>query len=245
MLIVLRAIVVIFCCIVISVVGTLYSLIRFRHPSNVGVVARWFGRLYPLFGLQVEHRFEPNAYNVGPCIYIGNHQSNYDMVTISYMVMPRTVSVGKKSLIWIPFFGLVYWITGNILLDRENRSKAHSTMAELARRIQEDNVSVWMFPEGTRSRGRGLLPFKTGAFHAAIAAGVPVVPVVCSTTHNQVDLNRWNNGKVICELMEPIDSRHYSKETVREFAEHCHAVMAKRIAELDAELAKSKENKAL
>ena len=244
MLIVLRAIVVIFCCIVISVVGTLYSLIRFRHPSNVGVVARWFGRLYPLFGLQVEHRFEPNAYNVGPCIYIGNHQNNYDMVTISYMVMPRTVSVGKKSLIWIPFFGLVYWITGNILLDRENRSKAHSTMAELARRIQEDNVSVWMFPEGTRSRGRGLLPFKTGAFHAAIAAGVPVVPVVCSTTHNQVDLNRWNNGKVICELMEPIDSRHYSKENVREFAEHCHAVMAKRIAELDAELAQSKENKA-
>ena len=244
MLIVLRAIVVIFCCIVISVVGTLYSLIRFRHPSNVGVVARWFGRLYTLFGLQVEHRFEPNAYKVGPCIYIGNHQNNYDMVTISYMVMPRTVSVGKKSLIWIPFFGLVYWITGNILLDRENRSKAHSTMAELARRIQEDNVSVWMFPEGTRSRGRGLLPFKTGAFHAAIAAGVPVVPVVCSTTHNQVDLNRWNNGKVICELMEPIDSRHYSKETVREFAEHCHAVMAKRIAELDAELAKSKENKA-
>ena len=244
MLIVLRAIVVIFCCIVISVLGTLYSLIRFRHPSNVGVVARWFGRLYPFFGLQVEHRFEPNAYNVGPCIYIGNHQNNYDMVTISYMVMPRTVSVGKKSLIWIPFFGLVYWITGNILLDRENRSKAHSTMAELARRIQEDNVSVWMFPEGTRSRGRGLLPFKTGAFHAAIAAGVPVVPVVCSTTHNQVDLNRWNNGKVICELMEPIDSRNYSKENVREFAEHCHAVMAKRIAELDTELAQSKENKA-
>lgn len=243
MLIVLRAIVVIFCCIVISVVGTLYSLIRFRHPSNVGVVARWFGRLYPLFGLDVEHRFEPNAYNVGPCIYIGNHQSNYDMVTISYMVMPRTVSVGKKSLIWVPFFGLVYWITGNILLDRENRSKAHSAMTELARRIKEDNISVWMFPEGTRSRGRGLLPFKTGAFHAAIAAGVPVVPVVCSTTHNQVDLNRWNNGKVICELMEPIDSSHYTKETVREFAEHCHTVMAKRIAELDAELARSKENK--
>ena len=87
-------------------------------------------------------------------------------------------------------------------------------MAELARRIQEDNVSVWMFPEGTRSRGRGLLPFKTGAFHAAIAAGVPVVPVVCSTTHNQVDLNRWNNFKVICELMDAIDSRNYSKENV-------------------------------
>ena len=69
-------------------------------------------------------------------------------------------------------------------------------MTELARRINKDNLSIWMFPEGTRSRGRGLLPFKTGAFHAAIAAGVPIVPVVGSTTHNKIDLNRWDNGKV-------------------------------------------------
>ena len=162
------------------------------------------------------------------------------MVTISYMVMPRTVSVGKKSLIWVPFFGLVYWITGNILLDRDNRSKAHNTMTELARRIHEDNLSVWMFPEGTRSRGRGLLPFKTGAFYAAIAAGVPIVPVVCSTTHNQINLNRWDNGKVICELLPPVDTASYSKDNVRELAEYCHHLMAKRIAELDAEIAQSK-----
>ena len=240
MLILLRAIAVILCCILISVIGTIYAFIRFKNPNNVSTVARWFGRLYPFFGLQVEHRFEPNAYNVGPCIYVGNHQNNYDMVTISYMVMPRTVSVGKKSLIWIPFFGIVYWITGNILLDRDNRSKAHSTMTELARRINQDKLSVWMFPEGTRSRGRGLLPFKTGAFHAAIAAGVPVVPVVCSTTHNQVDLNRWDNGKVICELLPPIDTSGYTKDNVRELAEYCHGIMQQRIAELDAELAQSK-----
>lgn len=47
MLILLRAIVVIFCSILICVVGSLYSLIRFKNPSNVGVMARWFGRLYP------------------------------------------------------------------------------------------------------------------------------------------------------------------------------------------------------
>ncbi|EPE64868.1 1-acyl-sn-glycerol-3-phosphate acyltransferase, partial [Pasteurella multocida 93002] len=232
-----RTIVIVFCCLLICVLGSIYSFIRFRNPSNVGIMARWFGRLHPLFGLTVEHRFPKNVDKFGRCIYIGNHQNNYDMVTISYMVQPRTVSVGKKSLIWIPFFGLLYWVTGNILIDRENRTKAHGTMNEVARRIHDDDLSVWMFPEGTRSRGRGLLPFKTGAFYAAIAAGVPIVPVVCSTTQGKIDLNRWDNGKVICEMLEPIDVSAYDKENVRELAAHCHQLMAQRIAELDAEIA--------
>lgn len=236
MLKLLRTIVIVFCCLLICVLGSIYSFIRFRNPSNVGIMARWFGRLHPLFGLSVEHRFPKNVDKFGRCIYIGNHQNNYDMVTISYMVQPRTVSVGKKSLIWIPFFGLLYWVTGNILIDRENRTKAHGTMNEVARRIHDDDLSVWMFPEGTRSRGRGLLPFKTGAFYAAIAAGVPIVPVVCSTTQGKIDLNRWDNGKVICEMLEPIDVSAYDKENVRELAAHCHQLMAQRIAELDAEI---------
>lgn len=237
MLKLLRTIVIVFCCLLICVLGSIYSFIRFRNPSNVGIMARWFGRLHPLFGLTVEHRFPKNVDKFGRCIYIGNHQNNYDMVTISYMVQPRTVSVGKKSLIWIPFFGLLYWVTGNILIDRENRTKAHGTMNEVARRIHDDDLSVWMFPEGTRSRGRGLLPFKTGAFYAAIAAGVPIVPVVCSTTQGKIDLNRWDNGKVICEMLEPIDVSAYDKENVRELAAHCHQLMVQRIAELDAEIA--------
>lgn len=238
MLKLLRIFIVTVCCILICVLGTVYSFIRFKNPSNVGIMARWFGRLHPLFGLKVEYRF-PNSINkLSPAIYIGNHQNNYDMVTISYMVRPRTVSVGKKSLIWVPFFGILYWITGNIFLDRENRTKAHSTMAQLAHRINEDNLSIWMFPEGTRSRGRGLLPFKTGAFHAAISAGVPIIPVVCSTTHNKINLNRWNNGRVICEMLDPIDVSGYSKDNVRDLATYCHDLMEKRIAELDMEIAK-------
>ncbi|MGQ0286441.1 1-acylglycerol-3-phosphate O-acyltransferase [Pasteurellaceae bacterium 22721_9_1] len=242
MLKIARIIVVVLCCILICLLGTIYSLIHFRNPNNVSVVARWFGRLYPLFGLKVEHRFPDNVEEFGRCIYIGNHQNNYDMVTIAYMMRPRTVSVGKKSLIWIPFFGLVYWATGNILLDRDNRNKAHNTMGELARRINEDDLSVWMFPEGTRSRGRGLLPFKTGAFHAALAADVPIVPVVCSTTQGKIDLNRWDNGKVICEMLPPIDSRQFSKENVREFAGYCHQIMLQRINELDQEIAQSQQS---
>lgn len=241
MLKVIRIIVVAICCILICVIGSLYSLINFKNPNNVAVFAHWFARLHPLFGLKVEYRYPQGADKFERCIYVGNHQNNYDMVTISHMVMPRTVSVGKKSLIWIPFFGVLYWITGNIFIDRENRSKAHNTMTTLAKRIHKDNLSIWMFPEGTRSRGRGLLPFKTGAFYAAVEAGVPVVPVVCSSTHNKIDLNRWHNGTVICEMLPPIDSKAYNRESVRDFAKDCHDLMAQRIAELDAEIAQKQQ----
>lgn len=241
MLKIFRIIIITFCCILICILGTIYSIIHLKNPNNVSVVARWFGRLYPFFGLQVEHRFLNNLDTSKPYIYIANHQNNYDMVTISYMVQPRTVSVGKKSLIWVPFFGILYWASGNVLLDRDNRSKAHNTMKQLAEKINQNQISIWMFPEGTRSRGRGLLPFKTGAFHAAIEAGVSIIPVVCSTTHNQVDLNRKNNGKVICEILPPVDTQGYTKDNVRELAEYCHSLMSEHIKKLDTEIAQGKQ----
>uniref|UniRef100_UPI00329A493D 1-acyl-sn-glycerol-3-phosphate acyltransferase n=1 Tax=Salmonella enterica TaxID=28901 RepID=UPI00329A493D len=69
-----------------------------------------------------------------------------------------------------PFFGQLYWLTGNLLIDRNNRAKAHSTIAPVVNHFKKRRISIWMFPEVTRSRGRALLPFKTCAFHAVIAA---------------------------------------------------------------------------
>lgn len=236
MLKLIRIILVSLAAIMVCVIGTLYALLRLRHPSSVGVVATMFSALHPLVGLKLIRR--PKDDFTQPAIYIGNHQNNYDMLTISSMVAPRTVSVGKRSLIWIPFFGLVYWATGNVLIHREKRSSAINTMNSVAEIIRKKQISIWMFPEGTRSRGRGLLPFKTGAFHTAIAAGVPIVPVVCSTLHNKVDLNRWNNGVVICETLEPIETTGYNRDNLKALIDKCHAVMEARIAELDEEVAK-------
>lgn len=221
--------------IAISLYGTIYALLRGRDPNSVSVIAKKFGSLHRLLGLKVIVR---NAYSFSqPAIYIGNHQNNYDMVTIATMVPTRTVSIGKRSLIWIPFFGLVYWATGNIFIHREKRSSAINTMNEVGKIIQERHISIWMFPEGTRSRGRGLLPFKSGAFHTAISAGVPIIPVVCSNTHNKIDLNRADNGIVICEQLAPIDTSGYDRENIKELIAHCYQVMSEKIAELDREVA--------
>lgn len=231
----LRIIVVACLAIIISLIGTIYALVRLRHPSSVGVVARMYSVMHPLLGLKLIRRTREEF--TQSAIYIANHQNNYDMVTISSMVPPRTVTIGKKSLIWVPFFGLVYWATGNIFINREKRSSAISTMNKVGEIIRERQISVWMFPEGTRSRGRGLLPFKTGAFHTAINAGVPIVPIVCSTLHNKVDLNRWDNGIVICETLDPIDTSGYNRENLKELIDKCHTIMQAKIEQLDQEVA--------
>ncbi|MBJ3814208.1 1-acylglycerol-3-phosphate O-acyltransferase [Shimwellia pseudoproteus] len=237
MLAIVRFIIVVIYCILVCVLGSIWCLFSPRNPRHVATFGHLFGRMHPLFGLRVETRYPAGADKFGNAIYIGNHQNNYDMITASSIVLPPTVAVGKKSLIWIPLFGQLYWLTGNLLIDRNNRAKAHSTIAQVVKQFKRRKISIWMFPEGTRSRGRGLLPFKTGAFHAAIAAGVPIIPVCVSNTNNKIKLNRWNNGLVIVEMLPPIDTSGYGKDQVRELSAHCRQLMEEKINQLNAEVA--------
>ncbi|MCD9492983.1 1-acylglycerol-3-phosphate O-acyltransferase [Photobacterium phosphoreum] len=222
--------------IVTFVFGCGYCLFSPRNPKHVYTFGRLFSKMSRVVGIKLEIRYAEGAEQVGPAIYIANHQNTYDLFTVSGAIMQRTVTVGKKSLVWIPLFGQLYWITGNILIDRANRSKAVGTIGQVVDKIKKNKVSVWMFPEGTRSRGRGLLPFKTGAFHAAIGAQVPIVPIVCSST-DKVKLNRWDNGLVIVEVMKPIATVGLEKEDVRNLLTQSRKLMATKLAELDQEVA--------
>ncbi|UJF19100.1 1-acylglycerol-3-phosphate O-acyltransferase [Vibrio sp. SS-MA-C1-2] len=235
MILILRLIAVAIFAIVTSIFGTLYCMLSPRNPKHVFTFGRWFSKMSRVFGIKLEFRLPEDAYKRSPSIYVGNHQNNWDLFTISGAVVPKVVTVGKKSLVWLPFFGVIYWITGNILIDRANRSKAVGTMDQVVKQIKEKSISVWMFPEGTRSRGRGLLPFKTGAFHAAIAAKIPLVPIVCSST-DHINLNRWDNGHVIVEMMPEIDSTQYEKTEARAFATECREQMAAKLDELNEEV---------
>ncbi|NOH35359.1 1-acylglycerol-3-phosphate O-acyltransferase [Vibrio chagasii] len=221
--------------ILMFVFGCGYCLLSPRNPKHVFTFGRYFGRMSKVFGIKLELRIPEDAYSRGQHVYVANHQNNWDLFTVSSAVTPKVVTVGKKSLAWMPLFGQLYWLTGNILIDRANRSKAVGTIDQVVDNLKDSDVSVWMFPEGTRSRGRGLLPFKTGAFHAAIGAGLPIIPIVCSSTGG-VKLNRWNNGHVIVEMLDPINTEGYDKSNVRELANLTREQMAAKLEELDREV---------
>ena len=235
MIAILRIIALAIFAILMFVFGCGYCLLSPRNPKHVFTFGRYFGRMSKIFGMKLELRIPEDAYSRGQHVYVANHQNSWDLFTISSAVTPKVVTVGKKSLVWMPLFGQLYWLTGNILIDRANRSKAVGTIDQVVTSLKESDVSVWMFPEGTRSRGRGLLPFKTGAFHAAIGAGLPIIPIVCSSTGG-VKLNRWNNGHVIVDMLPPISTEGYDKSNVRELANLAREQMAAKLEELDKEV---------
>ena len=233
MIAVVRLILLVLFFIISTLAGLLICLVRPFHPNNVYVFSHWYGWMSRIVGISVEVRRHSAIDPTKPYVYIANHQNNLDLFTISNGVQLRTVTIGKKSLKYIPFFGQLYWLSGNILIDRQNKSRALGAMLGAAERISRDNISVWMFPEGTRSYGRGLLPFKTGAFHIAQQAKVPLVPICMSST-NKVRLNKWNNGRVIIEILSPIQPEG---TPARELAETIRQQMADKIKLLDSEVA--------
>ena len=91
-------------------------------------------------------------------------------------------------------------LSGSVYIDRANAANARHAMAGAAEEMQKHKQSVYMFPEGTRSYAKdpGLLPFKKGAFHLAVQAGVPIVPVVVANYSNILHVQSWrfNSGEV-------------------------------------------------
>ena len=243
MLFIIRALLIISSVILMSIYALFYCLLSPRNPKNTHHFAMLFSKLAPLVGLKVTIRIPDSAKNNGSVVYLANHQNNYDMVTTTALVQPNSVTIGKKSLVWVPFFGMIYWLTGNILIDRNNRDKSRNTISDVVAQMRSKNIAVWIFPEGTRSRGRGLMPFKMGAFHTALQAGVNIVPTIVSNTHQQVNLNRWDNGEVIVEMLEPIDISQYKKREIRRLMNDSRNIMLERYEQLNKEVKRPDNNR--
>ncbi|MCC4274211.1 1-acylglycerol-3-phosphate O-acyltransferase [Marinomonas communis] len=232
-----RLVALFFLIVLVTTGGLVMSLFLAFSKDRVYYIAKAFAPVAKLFGLRVYKHVSYKAYDVPQAVYIANHQNNYDLFTFSHVVPHSTVTVGKSTLKWIPFFGWLYWATGNFLIHRNDRNKAIATIAQIVEKMRDTGLSIWMFPEGTRSRGRGFLPFKRGAFHAAIQAGVPIVPIVCSSTHGQVKLNRRDNGAVKVEVLDPIYTKGLTEADIPELVSQCETLMQQKQQELDEQLA--------
>lgn len=88
--------------------------------------------------------------------------------------------MAKKELQWVPLLGQFLQFSGAIFVDRGNSAQAIRSLTAAGETMKARNQSIWLFAEGTRSMRpyHDMLPFKKGAFHLAVNAQVPIVPVV-------------------------------------------------------------------
>lgn len=146
---------------------------------------------------------EKHLERVRPAIFIGNHQSELDVLMLGTMFPPYCSVTAKKSLKNWPVLGWFMALSGTVFIDRNNTQGARQAMSGAADEIKTQRQSVYMFPEGTRSYTKEptLLPFKKGAFHLAVQAGVPIVPVVAANYSHVLYLKTFTfrSGKIPCK----------------------------------------------
>ncbi|CAJ0938857.1 unnamed protein product [Ranitomeya imitator] len=124
------------------------------------------------FGLRFEVKGLENFQIDGPCVIISNHQSILDMMGLMEILPDRCVQIAKRELLFAGSVGLLTYLGGVIYINRKQTRDAKTIMAGVAKAMTDDNLKVWVYPEGTRNNSGDLLPFKKGAFHLAVQAKV-------------------------------------------------------------------------
>jgi 1-acyl-sn-glycerol-3-phosphate acyltransferase len=112
----------------------------------------------------------------GPAVFCANHESNVDPPVLFRALHPQLHILYKAELHKIPIMGTVFDVGGFVAVERDNRERSLASIERGAQSLKAGN-SFLIFPEGTRSPGGELLPFKKGGFIMAIRAQVPIVPV--------------------------------------------------------------------
>jgi len=136
-------------------------------------------------GIELSVTGEEHVWNNRPCVFVFNHQSQADTIIVPALLRRDIAGVGKKEIANIPILGKIMQLGGTVLIDRENTSSAVEAMQPLVDVMRKKGLSVCLAPEGTRSTSTNLGRFKKGAFHLAMQAGVPIVPIVI---HNAIDV---------------------------------------------------------
>lgn len=162
-----------------------------------------------------------NAHSGRPVIFANNHTSTLDAFTTIWLTPQGTVGLAKKEIIFYPFYGIGWILSGQPIIDRSNPERAKASMKALGDLVSEQNFSVCMLPEGTRSRDGCLQPFKKGIVHLALQTKLPIVPMVTIGAAGAWDRGRWviRRRDIAVHFLPPIETAQWSADRVDEHLE--------------------------
>ena len=208
-----------------------------QESSSRAVVRFAFGTVILISGVKADYRGLENIPKDEPVMYVANHNSFFDVI-LNFNPLPgRIAYLAKKE--FEKYFFLSIWMKfiKCLFLDRNDIKQGMKTI--LAAIDQTKNgVSMFVFPEGTRSKDGNMIPFHEGTFKIATKAGCPIIPVAITNTANVFEnhLPAIKAQKVIIEYCEPIYTKDLSKDEVKFIGETVQKIIQQKLDDHKAEM---------
>jgi len=180
----------------------------FKRQNWIYWWANWGARNWlRLTGVKVHVSGREHLDPKQPYVFVANHQSYLDAAPLFAFTGRRVGVIAKKELLNAPILGFGMGFVNVIAIDRSNRERAVETLKIATDRLRS-GVSFIVCPEGTRAQPGEMLPFKKGAFHMAVQAGVPIVPIALKNSDvlmGKGTREAWP-GTIEMVMMPPVDT---------------------------------------
>ena len=189
----------------------------------------WMNALLRLAGVTVQVDGLEQIPEDKPCVFVCNHQGNFDIpILLCFLDRPHGI-VAKKELGRLPFIRIWMRYLGCVFLDRHNARQSAQALGQAVENLQ-NGYSMIIFPEGTRSRGKPVGEFKAGAFRIAAKTGAYLVPVCIEGSYRAMEAQGFwiRPAKVSLTLMPPIDTATLSKEQMKELPAQLEQMIGER-----------------
>jgi fatty-acyl-CoA synthase len=187
----------------------LWAYLAIRPPGRHAdrAVRRWSRLALTLCGLRPHVAGLEHLQTFTSGILVANHSSYVDSIVLMAAIPAEFHFVAKRALTEYPLIGTAIRKAGHITIEKAGLSDRLAGADEVARRLR-DGERLMIFPEGTFVRGPGLLPFRLGAFRAAVDAGRPIVPVSIAGTRRILPDGTWlfRHGRIAVTIGEPMAS---------------------------------------
>lgn len=168
-----------------------------------------------------EHLWGPR-----PAVFVFNHSSKMDAFVAMKLLRENFTGVAKAEVKKVPMFGQLFQAVGMAFIERGNHQQSLEALAPVVEKLR-GGTSIVLSPEGTRTPTPRLAPFKKGAFHMAMQAGVPMVPML----FRGVDQVQWRGAQVVrpgvieVVVLPPVPTTGWSAETVADHRDEVRAMM--------------------
>ena len=162
-------------------------------------------------GVSLEVFGQENLWSARPAVFVFNHQSQLDVLILAALLREKFTAVAKKELQTDPTFAAIGWLADVAYVDRTDVAAAKAALAPAVDSLR-NGTSLVIAPEGTRSPTPRLLPFKKGAFHLAMQAKVPMVPIVIRNAGEVMPAHSLliSPGRVQVAVLPPVSSARWT-----------------------------------